>query len=134
MLFRNWPNKDLVNREIMQNANTLTTKRFVLVSLFFMLIVAAPTDLKAETVTLNGGGASLPAPLYIKWFKEYQRAHPEVQVNYKAFGSGAGISNFTSKRIDFAGSDVPMTEEQMAKVGDGVVHVPMTAGRHRAHL
>ena len=37
---------------------------------------------KAETVKLQGAGASFPAPLYLKWFKTYSAAHPSVQVDY----------------------------------------------------
>ena len=47
--------------------------------------------LAAGEITLQGTGATFPAPLYEKWFAEYNKAHPEVQINYQALGSGAGI-------------------------------------------
>src|SRR5579864_5534976 len=56
-------------------------------------------------VTLLGIGASFPAPLYERWFSEYNKLHPEVQVNYQALGSGAGIKQFQQGLIDFAASD-----------------------------
>ena len=47
-------------------------------------------DRRRGAITLQGTGATFPAPLYQKWFTEYNKAHPEVQINYQALGSGAG--------------------------------------------
>ncbi len=101
---------------------------FMLVLTVFLLMSGRTSSVFAQDVTLNGGGATFPAPLYVKWFKEYNRMHPNVHINYRTFGSGAGVSNFIAKRLDFAGSDIPMTEEEMEKVSTGVVQVPLTAG------
>jgi phosphate transport system substrate-binding protein len=79
-------------------------------------------------ITLQGTGATFPAPLYQKWFTEYNKAHPEVQINYQALGSGAGIKQFQQNLVDFGASDAAMTDAEMAAVKDGVVLLPMTAG------
>ena len=79
-------------------------------------------------ISLVGGGATLPAPLYQKWFRAYNRAHPNVLIDYQPLGSGAGISQFLDKRLDFAGTDVPLSDAEAAKVKGGVFQVPMTAG------
>src|ERR1700730_1363708 len=50
-------------------------------------------------ISLLGVGASFPAPLYERWFSEYNKQHPEVQVNYQALGSGAGIKQFQNGLI-----------------------------------
>ena len=55
-----------------------------------------------EAVTLQGSGATFPAPLYERWFAEYNKAHPNVQINYQAIGSGAGIKQFQQHLVDFA--------------------------------
>ena len=47
----------------------------------------------ADNITLQGTGATFPAPLYQKWFAEY-KLHPEVQISYQALGGGAGIKQF----------------------------------------
>ncbi len=112
---------------------TLLFKRFWLKGLFFFMlglsILGAAGSVRcAESITLNGGGASFPAPLYVKWFKDYHRLHPEVRINYQALGSTAGVFNFVEKRFDFAGSDVPMTDEESARVDGGVVQTPLTGG------
>ncbi len=80
-------------------------------------------------VTLNGTGASFPLFFYERVFSEYrQQVDPNVQVNFQPTGSAAGIQQVISNTIDFGASDVAMTDEEMAKVEQGVVLVPMTAG------
>ena len=83
---------------------------------------------RAADVTLQGTGATFPAPLYQRWFTEYNKAHPEVQINYQALGSGAGVKQFQEGLVNFGASDAAMTDEEMAAVKDGVVLLPMTAG------
>jgi phosphate transport system substrate-binding protein len=51
-----------------------------------------------------------------------------VRVNYQSVGSGAGVRQFLSRTVDFAASDVPMKPEEVAKLPQGVVQIPMTAG------
>jgi phosphate transport system substrate-binding protein len=81
-----------------------------------------------DSVTLQGTGATFPAPLYQKWFTEYNKAHPNVEINYQPLGSGAGIKQFQQGLVNFGASDAAMTDEQMAAVKQGVVLIPMTAG------
>ena len=76
--------------------------------------------------TLNGAGASFPAPLYQRWFSEL--ASQGIRVNYQSVGSGAGVRQFVSGTVDFAASDVPMKAEDIAQVKRGVRQIPMTAG------
>ena len=79
-------------------------------------------------VSLTGAGASFPAPLYQRWFSEYNKVHPNVRVSYQEVGSGAGVEQFTQGTVNFGASDVAMTDAEIAKVGRGVVMLPMTAG------
>ena len=53
--------------------------------------IAAATLGAQQTVQINGAGATFPAPIYTKWFSEYNKLHPNVQINYQPVGSGAGI-------------------------------------------
>jgi len=78
------------------------------------------------STTLNGAGASFPASIYQRWFQEL--AGQGVRVNYQSVGSGAGVRQFISRTVDFAASDVPMKAEELAKLPQGVVQIPMTAG------
>lgn len=82
----------------------------------------------AADLRLIGSGASFPFPLYSAWFKDFSKKTDGVTVDYQAKGSGAGIQDLINKTVDFAASDAAMTPEQIAKVPDGVVLLPMTAG------
>ncbi|AFZ34011.1 phosphate ABC transporter substrate-binding protein, PhoT family [Stanieria cyanosphaera PCC 7437] len=81
-----------------------------------------------QSVSLTGAGASFPAPLYQRWFSEYNKQNPNVQISYQSVGSGAGVEQFTQGTVDFGASDVAMTDEEIAQVERGVVLLPMTAG------
>jgi phosphate transport system substrate-binding protein len=82
----------------------------------------------SNEVKLHGSGASFPAPLYNKWFKEYGAAHPDVQVDYQSTGSGQGVTAVIDKTVDFGASDKAMKQEEMDQVPGGVQLLPMTAG------
>src|SRR6516162_9094756 len=105
-------------------------KRTALAALILVSAVTfnACSGSKANSVKLQGAGASFPAPLYLKWFKNYNSAHPNVQVDYQSVGSGSGVKSFMDKTVDFAASDAAMKPEDMAKVEGGVQLLPMTAG------
>jgi phosphate transport system substrate-binding protein len=83
-----------------------------------------------DAATLSGAGATFPATLVQEWIKQYRSLAPGVTLNYQAIGSGAGIQQLTSKTVDFAGSDVPLKESEVAATGGpgAVVQVPWTAG------
>ena len=97
------------------------------------LVVAALTGCGKSSsgdslVKLQGAGASFPAPLYTRWFKSYNAAHPEVQVDYQSVGSGSGVKSVIDKTVDFGASDAAMTEEEIGRVQGGVQLLPVTAG------
>jgi phosphate transport system substrate-binding protein len=88
---------------------------------------SAAQDEKAP-IKLTGAGASFPAPLYLRWFRDYYKQHPTIKIDYQSTSSTGGIRDLISDRIDFAGSDLRLSEEQQAQVRGGVRQVPMTAG------
>jgi phosphate transport system substrate-binding protein len=81
-----------------------------------------------DDITLQGAGATFPAPLYKRWFLEYYKLHPDVRVNYQPIGSGAGIRQFTEGLIHFGASDAAMSDPEIEKVSAGVQLLPLTAG------
>jgi phosphate transport system substrate-binding protein len=82
-----------------------------------------------QDVQLVGAGASFPAPLYQRWFQDFNGKQPKVQINYQSVGSGAGVEQFTKGTVDFGASDTAMKDDEIQKVGDkGVMLLPMTAG------
>ena len=99
-----------------------------IVAVCALSLTLAACGSREESVKLQGAGASFPAPLYLKWFKSYGSAHPNVQVDYQSVGSGSGVKSFMDRTVDFGASDAAMKPEDMAKVDGGVQLLPMTAG------
>ena len=93
-----------------------------------MSLVANSPALAQEKIRLTGSGASFPAPLYLTWFKDLSKKNKDMTVDYQSKGSGAGVQDFLNKTVDFAASDSAMKKEDIAKVGEGVQLLPMTAG------
>lgn len=89
---------------------------------------SAGTASSGKKISLTGAGASFPAPLYQRWFNEYNKQNPNVRVSYQSVGSGAGVEQFTNGIVDFGASDVAMKDEEIAAVDRGVALLPMTAG------
>lgn len=88
---------------------------------------ATPSDPTAPAV-VNGAGATFPYPLFSNWFDEFRKLHPQVHFNYQAVGSSAGIKQLLQNIVDFSGTDVPMTDEQLATVANPILHVPSVIG------
>ncbi|MCS6959271.1 MAG: phosphate ABC transporter substrate-binding protein PstS [Pseudanabaenaceae cyanobacterium SKYGB_i_bin29] len=101
---------------------------FILGALALTTLYGCAQRPPAETISINGAGATLPAPLYLKWFQEYNRLFPNVQVSYQPIGSVAGVKQFQAQTVDFGASDVGMTPEEMQQVARGVVMLPVTIG------
>jgi phosphate transport system substrate-binding protein len=95
------------------------------IALLLCLAVAVPV--LAQT-TLNGAGATFPYPMYSKWFSEYHKAHPDVQINYQSIGSGGGIRQVLEGTVDFGASDGPMSDDQLSKAKVKILHIPTVLG------
>ena len=102
--------------------------RMTITTAITVAAVMCSFNASAQEVKLIGSGASFPFPIYSSWFKDFSKQNKGVTVDYQAKGSGAGIQDFINHTVDFAGSDAAMTDEEIAKVSDGVVLLPITAG------
>src|SRR5438445_715734 len=89
-------------------------------------ILSASTS--AQTIQIDGAGATFPNPIYSKWFSEYNKLHPEVQINYQSIGSGGGIRQLINQTVFFGATDGPMTEEQIKAAPGPVLHFPTVLG------
>jgi phosphate transport system substrate-binding protein len=78
--------------------------------------------------TLNGAGATFPYPIYSKWFSEYNKLHPDIQINYQSIGSGGGIRQVLNGTVDFGASDGPMSDEQLKEAKIKILHIPTVLG------
>jgi phosphate ABC transporter phosphate-binding protein len=80
-----------------------------------------------ETITLTGSGATFPMPLILKWSEVYYgNVSKNVRINYGGGGSGQGVTQIEGKLVDFAGTDAPLNQEDIAE--HGLVHIPETLG------
>jgi phosphate transport system substrate-binding protein len=86
---------------------------------------AAPA---ADALLINGAGATFPYPIYSKWFDEYHKLHPNIQINYQSIGSGGGIRQVLAGTVDFGATDGPMTDEQLGQAKTKVLHFPTVLG------
>ncbi len=91
-------------------------------------VVALVGGAAAQTVKINGAGATFPNPIYSKWFDEYHKLHPNVEINYQSLGSGAGIQQVTAQTVFFGATDGPMTNEQLQAAPGKLLHFPTVLG------
>ena len=80
---------------------------------------------RASKVTLNGAGASFPDPVYQAWTYIYSQTG-KATVNYQSIGSGAGINQIKEGTVDFAGTDAPLSREEIAEAK--LTQFPMVTG------
>jgi phosphate transport system substrate-binding protein len=113
-------------------------KKMVFVVLVAILCAMTMTDTKmlaapaADTVLINGAGATFPYPIYSKWFDAYHKLFPNIEFNYQSIGSGGGINQITQGTVDFGATDGPMTDMQLrdyqSKRGMQILHFPTVLG------
>ena len=101
-------------------------KKTLLVAL--LLFFVGSLHAQSGQVLLNAAGATFPYPIYSKWFDEYHKLHPNIQINYASVGSGAGIRQVLAGTVDFGASDGPMSDEQLAQAKMKILHFPTVLG------
>src|ERR1700749_1088104 len=94
---------------------------------FFASVLAAGLSAQQKT-QINGAGATFPYPIYSKWFSEYNKLHPEVEINYQSIGSGGGIRQVTNQTVFFGATDGPMTNDQLLAAPSKILHFPTVLG------
>lgn len=80
-----------------------------------------------QNAELLGAGASFPYPLYSKMFSMYNKTF-DVRVNYQSIGSGGGIRQLMNKTVDFGATDAFMTDKDLEKSPEEIVHIPICLG------
>jgi phosphate transport system substrate-binding protein len=91
-----------------------------------------PAASGGANASLSGAGATFPAPLYQRWFADYNKANPGTQISYQSVGSGAGVEQFLAGTVDFGATDAPLKADERAKFkakyNADPIQVPMTGG------
>lgn len=99
-------------------------RRFLAAVVALVLVTGA--GLAAQTI--NGAGATFPFPIYSKWFSEYNKKFPSVQINYQSIGSGGGIRQLSAQTVFFGATDGPMTNDQLLAAPGKILHLPTVLG------
>jgi phosphate transport system substrate-binding protein len=79
----------------------------------------------AHATDVTGAGSTFAAPIYTKWADAYQKTGGG-RINYQGIGSSGGIKQVLAKTVDFAGSDAPLKDDELAK--DGLFQFPTVVG------
>jgi phosphate transport system substrate-binding protein len=79
---------------------------------------------------LTGTGSTFVLPAMSDWAQRYNQLYSGVKVNYQGTGSGNGKTQFLAKTVDFAGTDSPLSDSDLAKAGgpDKALHIPVVQG------
>jgi phosphate transport system substrate-binding protein len=88
---------------------------------------AAPAP-DPSALLINAAGATFPYPVYSKWFAEYHKLHPDIQINYQSIGSGGGIQQLHAGTVDFGASDMPLKDELLEHLNLNIVQFPTVLG------
>ncbi len=88
-------------------------------------LVTALVATAGHAADITGAGSTFAAPIYGKWAAEYAQATGS-KVNYQGIGSSGGIKQINAKTVDFAGSDVPLKDDELAKAG--LIQFPTVVG------
>src|SRR3954464_4915309 len=96
-----------------------------------LIAIVAASVLGAAGLTAaapaNRAGATFPYLSSGKWFSEYNKLHPDIQINYQSIGSGGGVKQITERTVDFGASDAPLSDAELAKAPN-LQHIPTVLG------
>lgn len=107
----------------------MKTFRLLVFAIVFstLVILGSPSTARGSTL-IDSGGSTFVFPIMTKWTAEFLKVDPDAPINYESIGSGAGIHRFLSHTLDFAASDAPLTDKELANAGAPVLHVPAVLG------
>ncbi len=94
-------------------------KRALLFALFSAAVLSAE---------IAGAGSTFAAPLYQRWIETFQGGRPGTVIRYSAVGSTEGLRQLKAGKVDFAASDIPLTDKDRAELGLAVVEIPTAIG------
>jgi phosphate transport system substrate-binding protein len=84
-------------------------------------------DGSGAATSINGAGASFPAPIYNAMFQQFAQ-DSGIQVNYQSIGSSGGREQFIQKTVEFGASDEPMKDEEEQQAGGSPQHIATVGG------
>src|SRR5712671_684856 len=70
----------------------------------------------AQTMKINGAGATFPNPIYQKWFSEYNKLHGNVEINYQSLGAVVPVYNLPNVTAELKFSGPVLADMFLGKV------------------
>jgi phosphate transport system substrate-binding protein len=93
---------------------------------------SSPSASSCATGSVIGQGSTFQANIEKQWISDFAGQCSGANITYTGTGSGAGIQQFGSGTIDYAGSDATMKPDEQAaadkRCGNTALHIPVTAG------
>jgi phosphate transport system substrate-binding protein len=86
---------------------------FAATSTFVFLSVAG-----GRAAEVTGAGSTFVYPILEKWSAVFAASTGNT-IKYQSIGSGRGISQIKAAAVDFGASDMPLTSDELAKLGIG---------------
>jgi len=90
--------------------------------------LGSSTATRSVEATISAAGSTFPAPLYLKWFESFEERHPGVRIRYAGIGSEAGLQRLMEGKVDFAGSDLPLSAEKLSQSGKNYLDFATVVG------
>jgi phosphate transport system substrate-binding protein len=86
-----------------------------------------------HSFSVKGAGSTFADPLYQEWIRLIDETYPGAQISYDPVGSIEGVSQLLNAQVDYAGSDVRLTADEInvAKTGRlkaDVLQIPTAVG------
>jgi phosphate transport system substrate-binding protein len=110
----------------------MNLRKMLGVAALAVLAFAGASLAQGGNTLINAAGATFPYPIYSKWFDQYHKLHPNIEINYASIGSGGGIRQVSEGTVDFGASDGPLDDQQLKayhdKHGFGLLHFPTVLG------
>jgi phosphate transport system substrate-binding protein len=88
--------------------------RRLILALTLVQIAISQTGEKLQIV---GVGTTGPLTVYSNWFRTFEQKRPDLHISYIPSGSQTGIDMVTSGTADFGATDVPLTDQEIARAG-----------------
>lgn len=89
-------------------------------------LVAMSASAVQAQVVIKGAGASFPSRVYERWAQRFMEVKPGASISYTPTGSGDGVKQAKARTVQIAGSDHPLTPQQLAE--NNLVQIPMLIG------
>jgi phosphate transport system substrate-binding protein len=87
-----------------------------------------------QSGTLTADGSTAQQNAMTQWIKDYQTKCPGATITYGGGGSGQGITDFSNKQVNFAGSDAALdptkgeVDAASKACGSQAIDLPMVTG------